>query len=67
MNYINKFKEGDKVTYTTDYKKEKGIIKEVFEESQVAFVVYHCNNDWYNYKKYTGALTNFKNLKLNWE
>jgi hypothetical protein len=60
------FKIGDKVTYITEYKKEIGIIKEVFEESQVAFVVYKCNDNWENYKNYTGCLTNFKNLQLNW-
>jgi len=35
----------------SDY--EKGRVKSISDENYV-FVVYHCNNDWDNYKDYTG-------------
>jgi hypothetical protein len=40
---------------------QKGRIKEV-QSSEWYFVVYHCNNDWDNYKDYTGQRTNINQL-----
>jgi plastocyanin len=51
-----KLKIGDKVTYVTKDKKEHGIVKSLSDEENY-FVVYSCNNDWKNYKKYTAAKT----------
>jgi hypothetical protein len=56
---------GEKVRYNDGYKQEKGIIKEFSGENH-AFVVYHCNDDWANYKDYTGARTCIIDLKLGW-
>lgn len=61
---------GDKVCYIpfdgcSEDLYENGIVKSVNES--VAFVVYHCNNDWENYMNYTGAATNFNDLKLGWK
>lgn len=44
---------------------EKGIVKSVVDADFV-FVVYSCNNDWENYKNYTGVKTATKDLKLGW-
>ena len=30
-------------------------------------VVYHCNNDWDNYRNYTAATTNIIDLKIGWD
>ena len=49
--------EGSKVTYVKDRTKEHGIIKVFSEDGRFAFVVYHCNDDWDNYKNYTGQMT----------
>lgn len=55
---------GQKVTYDTPYKKEKGIVKSLDEE--YAFVVYHCGGNWDDYENYTAARTNLKDLKKGW-
>lgn len=61
------FRPGDKVHYTShNGKKENGIVKSIDGEMYVAWVVYHCNNEWDNYQDYTGALTNFSQLTLGW-
>ena len=60
-----KFKIGKKVTYKTPYKCEKGIIKSISDEDY-SFVVYHCNDDWDNYKEYTAARTPNANLVPGW-
>lgn len=57
--------KGDKVTYCPAHgAKEKGIVKEV--RDKIAFVVYHCDNEWDRYEEYTGAATNISDLKLGW-
>lgn len=62
---IVKLKEGDKVHYCPEYgKKENGIVKELRDNG--AFVVYHCAGQWDNYRNYTGALTDYKDLKTGW-
>lgn len=46
---------------------KNGIIKEIPNHTDDAVrVVYHCNNDWNDYKNYTSALTNLRDLKLGW-
>lgn len=56
---------GDKVTYVTKNKMERGIIKSIADENHV-FVVYNCNDDWKNYRDYTAQKTNVNNLILGW-
>jgi hypothetical protein len=60
-------KIGDKVYYQPDYshKFEIGIVKEIGITN--AHVVYHCGEDWFNYRNYTGALTAFRDLHHGWE
>ena len=58
--------EGSKVTYVKNKTIEHGIIKVFSEDGRFAFVVYHCNNDWDNYKNYTGQMTAVSNLKPGW-
>lgn len=57
---------GQKVTYVTPYKKEKGIVKSLSSEGY-AFVVYHCGGDWEHYSSYTGARTRIEDLEKGWK
>ena len=59
------FEPGDKVRYVSLFKRENGIVKEIVDKANVR-VVYHCNNDWENYKDYTSALTPVVNLRQGW-
>ncbi len=59
------FKVGDKVTYFAPHKIEKGIVKSISDENNT-FVVYNCGGDWENYRDYTAARTNNKDLRLGW-
>lgn len=61
-----RFHVGDKVTYEAHFKSERGIVKSICDEEHV-FVVYHCNDDWDNYKDYTGARTNVSSLMPGWK
>ena len=67
----DKLQVGDKVYYHPDHDKsicENGIIKEIpASTNQYVRVVYYCNNNWDNYKDYTGALTNLGNLTFGWK
>jgi hypothetical protein len=46
---------------------ENGMVKEVPESSTDSVrVVYNCAGDWKNFKNYTSALTNIRDLKLGW-
>ena len=80
MINIKKLKAGDKVHYQPSHYSqdewENGIIKEIplfatDKATTVGYncvrVVYHCHNDWENYKNYTAALTNLNDLKLGWK
>lgn len=58
-------KPGDKVTYLTNYKKEKGIVKSISDNDNT-FVVYNCNDDWDNYSDYTAARTRNQDLTKGW-
>ena len=77
---VSKLKVGDKVYYQpshfskTDW--ENGMVKEIpdFTTDKTASVgyncirvVYNCGGDWKNFKNYTGALTNLRDLKLGWK
>lgn len=66
---IAKLKVGDKVYYTSASGKiENGIVKEVPEDSLTSVrVVYNCAGDWENYKLYTSALTNARDLNYGWK
>ena len=68
---IANLKIGDKVHYQPsqygDERWENGIVKEIPEWSLDSVrVVYNCGGDWKNYKDYTSALTNIRDLKLDW-
>jgi hypothetical protein len=66
-----KFSVGDKVTYKSFGKSEKGIVKSTYTEDalddEYCFVVYNCNNDWGDYRSYTSARTRKTDLTLGWE
>lgn len=56
---------GDKVHYDNGHGKiENGMVKSV--QSDSAFVVYNCDNDWDNFKEYTGCRTQFIHLEKGW-
>jgi hypothetical protein len=59
---------GTKVHYAPAYgAPENGVIKSHHDTRlDAVFVVYHCGNDWENYKNYTAALTSIKDLKPGW-
>ena len=68
----SKLKVGDKVYYQpSHYPKnqwENGIIKEIPDHTfDSVRVVYNCGGDWNNYKEYTSALTNLRDLHLGWK
>ena len=61
------FKFGDKVTYLTSHKLERGIVKYDQEKGKDSiFVVYYCGDDWKNFQKYTSARTNLVDLIAGW-
>lgn len=43
---------------------ETGKIKSFNNEITTAFVVFKCNNDWDNFKDYTGQSTKYSDLNL---
>lgn len=63
---------GDKVHYVPSHATnpdqfENGIVKEGDTHDQDCVrVVYHCNEDWENYKDYTAALTYIRDLRSGW-
>jgi len=66
MNRID-IKIGQKVTYIPIVgDPEIGIVKAFAVNPESVFVVYKCNNDWKDYKNYTGANTHIKDLYPNW-
>lgn len=69
---ISKIKVGSRVCYQPshyyEYEFENGIVKEIQEHTTDSVrVVYNCDNDWTNYQNYTSALTNIKDLHLDWK
>jgi len=67
---MEKLKVGQKVHYTNlanKVKIENGIIKSIPEHTtESVFVVYNCRGEWKDYKNYTAALTNLRDLKDGW-
>lgn len=64
-------KIGDKVHYIpfegcSDDQIENGIIKLFNDQSLKPFVVFNCNDDWDNYKNYTGQCVNITQLNKGW-
>lgn len=41
---------------------QPGKIKGYNNDLKIAWVVYHCNNEWHDYQNYTGASTNYSDL-----
>ena len=74
MSKINiaDLKIGQKVHYQPDHyieedKWENGVVKSIPEwTTDSAFVVYNCAGEWDNFKNYTAANTNIRDLKLGW-
>ncbi len=69
---ISKLKIGDKVCYQpnhyNDDKYENGMIKEIMDFTNDSIrVVYNYAEDWNNFKDYTSALTNLRDLTLGWK
>jgi hypothetical protein len=67
---IDGLKVGSKVYYQSPHsnKWENGIVKEIPDNTNLAVrVVYNCGGDWDNYKDYTSALTDLRNLKPGWK
>lgn len=68
---IAKLHIGDKVHYQPshyeDERWENGLIKEIREGvTDSIWVVYNCGGNWDNYRDYTSAKTNLRDLKLGW-
>ena len=68
---ISKLKIGDKVHYQPDHYSddewENGMVKEIRDNiNDSIFVVYNCAGDWNNFRNYTSALTNLRDLKIGW-
>ncbi len=55
---------GKWVTYSNGFAEERGKIKAFDNERKVAWVVFHCNENWDNdeWKNYTGQCTDYKYL-----
>lgn len=65
-------KVGDKVHYQPSHYPEShwenGIVKEIPEHTKTAVrVVYHCGGDWENFKEYTSAMTDYRDLFYGWK
>lgn len=64
--------KGTKVHYQPSHypenKWENGIVKEVPTHTKNSLrVVYNCNGEWDRYEEFTSALTNLRDLHLNWK
>lgn len=69
---IAKLEVGNKVHYQPSHygsdQWENGLVKEIPNDSLDSVrVVYNCAGDWKNYKDYTSALTNVRDLELGWK
>lgn len=66
------FEVGERVHYIRDNHLDKpetfenGIVKTLHPDGGKAWVVYNCRGEWENYKDYTGALTDYSNLRKGW-
>lgn len=65
-------KVGDKVHYVpfigcNESKYENGIVKEILDHTPTLVrVVYHCAEEWDNYRNYTSQLTPITQLRMGW-
>lgn len=76
---INEIKVGDKVHYKPKHYEsnewENGIVKEIRVDYSEPYqpcldsvwVVYNCGGNWSDYKNYTSAKTNLRDLHLGWK
>jgi len=69
---IEKLHIGDRVHYQPGHygenEWENGIIKEIREgRNDGVWVVYNCAGNWDNYRDYTSALTNLRDLNIGWK
>ena len=72
---IAKLSIGERVCYQPSHyaedEFENGIVKEIpvlhIHTNESVRVVYNCGGDWKNYKNYTSALTNVRDLTLGWK
>jgi len=53
------------VTYIDIWGCEDWKIKSFNNETQTAFVVYKCNNNWLMYEQYTAQATKYSDLEFN--
>ena len=60
---VTNLKVGYKVTYIPNM--QIGIVKTI-RDINTAWIVYHCSNNWKEYKNYTGCLTYNSDMKLGW-
>jgi len=72
MINIADLKIGDKVYYQPSHYEEdnyeNGMVKEIPDHTNKSIrVVYNCAGDWDNFKDYTSALTNLRDLSLGWK
>ena len=69
---VSKLRIGDRVHYQPEHysenKWENGLVKEIPDFTTDAVrVVYNCDEDWEDFKNYTSALTNIRDLHLGWK
>lgn len=69
---ISKLKIGERVCYQPDHYEsdtwENGLVKEIpIHDSELVRVVYNCAGNWKDFKNYTSALTNLRDLSLGWK
>ena len=58
---------GQKVTFLTEFRKERGVVKGLCDDEDYVFVVYNCGGNWGNYENYTAEKTRVDDLKLGWK
>lgn len=66
---ISKLTIGQKVHWQSNYddRCENGMIKEIDIGIKGSVrVVYNCDNNWKEFKNYTGILTHLRDLQLGW-
>ena len=66
IHHINNLTDSDIGKYVeyndNNGKVERGKIKSYNNETQLAWVVYKCNNEWNNYQNYTGQSIKYEDL-----
>lgn len=69
---ISKVKIGERVCYQPEHYErdrwENGLVKEIPTHTLESIrVVYNCAGNWKDFKNYTSALTNLRDLTLGWK